>query len=63
MSMNVTLRQIVDARDALMSLSTQKLPIKTAYNVSKIIRKANADLEVLTQVRQDVIFSLHARRH
>lgn len=55
MSMNVTLRQIVDARDALMSLSTQKLPIKTAYNVSKIIRKANADLEVLTQVRQDVI--------
>jgi hypothetical protein len=59
MPITVTLKQIVDARDSLMSISQQKLPIKPAYNISKIIRKANQELETLTQVRQDVI-SRHA---
>lgn len=53
--MNVTLKEIVDAREALMNLSQQKLPIKIGYNVSKIIRKANTELEILTKVRQEVI--------
>lgn len=53
--MQVTLRQIVDAREALMNLSQQRLPIKQGYNVSKIIRKANTELEILTKVRQDTI--------
>ena len=53
--MQVTLKEIVDAREALMNLSQQKLPIKIGYNVSKIIRKANAELEILTKVRQEVI--------
>lgn len=59
MSISVTLKQIVDAREGLLNLSQQKLPIKPAYSISKIIRKANAELEVLTQTRQDVI-SRHA---
>lgn len=53
--MQVTLKEIVDAREALMTLSQQRLNIKTGYNISKIIRKANAELETLTKVRQDVI--------
>ena len=55
MSITVTLKHIVDSRDALMTLSQQKLPIKISYNVSKVIRKANAELETLTKVRQEVI--------
>lgn len=55
MTITVTLKHIVDSRDALMTLSQQKLPIKISYNVSKVIRKANAELETLTKVRQDVI--------
>jgi hypothetical protein len=53
--MQVTLKQIVDAREALINLSQQKLPIKIGYNVSKIIRTANKELEILTKVRQEVI--------
>lgn len=53
--MQVTLKEIVDAREALMTLSQQRLNIKTGYSISKIIRKANAELETLTKVRQDVI--------
>ncbi len=55
MSIRVTLKEIVDCRDALMNLSQQKLPIKTGYNISKIIRKANTELEFLTKMRQEVI--------
>lgn len=55
MTITVTLKHIVDSRDALMTLSQQKLPIKISYNVSKVIRKANAELETLTKVRQEVI--------
>ena len=55
MSITVTLKHIVDSRDALMTLSQQKLPIKISYNVSKVIRKANTELEILTKVRQDII--------
>lgn len=53
--MNVTLKEIVDAREALMNLSQQKLNIKTGYNLSKVIRLANKELEILTKVRQEVI--------
>ena len=53
--MQVKLKEIIDARDALMTLSQQKLDIKTAYNVSKLLRKINPELEELTKVRQDVI--------
>lgn len=53
--MNVTLKEIVDAREALMTLSQQRLPIKVGYNVSKVIRKANTELEILTKLRQEVI--------
>lgn len=53
--MQVTLKEIVDARDALMTLSQQRLNIKTGYNISKIIRFANKELETLTKVRQEVI--------
>ena len=35
--MQVTLKEIVDAREALMTLSQQRLNIKTGYNISKII--------------------------
>ncbi len=55
MSITVTLKEIVDCREALMSLSQQKLNIKTGYNISKIIRKANTELELLTKIRQEVI--------
>lgn len=55
MSILVTLKQIVDCREALMSLSQQKLPVKSAYDISKIIRKANEHLEHLTKIRLDVI--------
>jgi hypothetical protein len=51
----VTLKEVVDVRDALMNLSQQRLNIKTGYNISKIIRFANKELETLTKVRQEVI--------
>lgn len=53
--MIVTLKEVVDAREALMSLSQQKLNIKTGYSISKIIRMANKELETLSKVRQEVI--------
>ncbi len=53
--MIVTLKEIVEARDALISLSQQKLDIKTSYSISKIIRKLNPELETLTSLRQEVI--------
>lgn len=55
MAITVTLKEIVDCREALMNLSQQKLNIKTGYNISKIIRKANTELETLSKVRQEVI--------
>lgn len=55
MTIQVTLKNIVDAREALMTLSQQKLNIKTGYNLSKVIRLANKELELLTKVRQEVI--------
>lgn len=55
MAITVNLKSIVDARESLMSLSQQKLNIKTGYNISKIIRKANTELEFLTKMRQEVI--------
>lgn len=55
MPISVTMKQIVDARDSLLTISQQRLPIKPAYAISKIIRKANVELETLTQVRQGVI--------
>ena len=51
----VTLKEIVDCREALMTLSQQRLNIKTGYNISKIIRKANVELETLAKIRQEVI--------
>lgn len=53
--MLLKLRELIDAREALISLNSVKLPIKVAYSISKIIRKANAELETLTKVRQEVI--------
>lgn len=51
----IKIKEIVDARDALMSLSQQRLNIKTGYNISKIIKFANKELETFTKVRQEVI--------
>jgi hypothetical protein len=53
--MKVTLKQIVDAREALLNLSKQKLPLKQSYNLSKVIRKANVELDSLNTVRQGLI--------
>jgi hypothetical protein len=53
--MKLKLRELIDAREALVELNAIKLPIKTAYSVSKIIRKANQELEFLTKIRQEVI--------
>lgn len=58
MSINVSMKNVVDAREALMTLSQQRLPIKSAYSVSKIIRLANTELEFLTKTRQDIISRL-----
>ena len=56
--MQVTFKEIVDARESLMNLSQQWLPIKVGYNISKVIRKANTELEFLTKTRQDIISRL-----
>lgn len=53
--MNVTLREIVEARDALMTLSQQKMNIKMSYNVGKMLRKINIELDELNKKRQAII--------
>lgn len=55
MSISVTLKEIIDCRDSLISLSQQRLNIKTGYNISKIIRFINKELEILTKIRQDIV--------
>lgn len=56
--MNVTMKEIVDAREALVFLSQQKLSIKLSYTISKLLRKINVELEALSKARQEVISRL-----
>lgn len=58
MSIQITLKEVVDAREALVMLSQQKLNIKMSYNISKMLRKINIELETLSKVRQEVITRL-----
>lgn len=53
--MNVTIREIISAREALTNLGQQKLPIKIGYSVSKIVRFANKELAAFATVRSDIL--------
>jgi hypothetical protein len=53
--MKVTYKKIFDARDALVSLSNAKLPIKISYGINKLIRKANQRLTDLSGDREKII--------
>ena len=55
MVISVTLREIVEARDALMTLSQQKMNIKMSYNIGKMLRKINIELDELNKKRQAII--------
>jgi flagellar motor switch/type III secretory pathway protein FliN len=53
--MNVTLKEIVNAREALTNLGQQKLPVKISYGISKIIRHANKHLNELTETKNSIV--------
>lgn len=53
--MNVTLREIITAREALTNLGNQKLPIKIGYSVSKVIKFANKELRDFAEVRDSIV--------
>lgn len=53
--MQITLKEIVDARDAFINLSKLRLPIKQGYDFAKIIRKCNNELEIFQGIRKDII--------
>ena len=55
MSISVTLKDIVEAREALITLSQQKMNIKTSYNIGKMLRKINIELDELNKKRQSII--------
>ena len=58
MTIQVSLKEVVDAREALIYLSQQKLNIKLSYNISKILRKINTELEGVSKVRQEIVTRL-----
>lgn len=50
--MQTTLREIITAKDALTNLGNQKLPIKTGYSISKIIKFINRELRDFANTRE-----------
>jgi hypothetical protein len=53
--MNITVKEIIIAKDALSALANHKLPIKTSYSISKLIRIINKELESFNSIRQTII--------
>lgn len=56
--MIVTLGQITDAEPALKTLSGLRLPIKSSYRIAKLLRTAQAELEIFRERRNDIIKEL-----
>lgn len=49
--MRLTVGQLLGAESALRTLSTLRLPVKTAYAVSKLLKLAAKELEVVNEQR------------
>jgi len=52
---SVTLREILIAKPALESLSSIKLPIKTSYHISKLIRLLNHEINEFEDYRVKLV--------
>jgi hypothetical protein len=52
------LKQIYQSIEALQLLMEERLPIKTAYNIARILRKVNGELELFDQQKNSLIKEL-----
>lgn len=55
MPITITLRQLLDAQPALQRLSSEKLPIKLAYNVARLIRVLQPELDDFFKQRNELV--------
>ena len=53
--MRTTIKQIIQASEALQSIYNQKLPATAAYTLFKIIEKADKELELFNQIRTKLL--------
>src|SRR6266849_2778635 len=53
--MTVTLKQIINAKDALYRLANLKLPIKKAYTITKLINKLEVELNNFNKLHIQLI--------
>lgn len=53
--MKIKLKQIVESVDAIKRLVDCKVPVKTAYTLSKIVTHVNRELEAFEGIRKGII--------
>lgn len=53
--MNVKLSEILNAREILGKLSDEKLPVKAAYSVAKLVKRVNEELNTFNDMRQALL--------
>ncbi len=55
MSIRVTLRELLEAQPALQRLSNEKLPVKVAYNVARMMRVVQPEVEDFYKQRNALV--------
>jgi hypothetical protein len=53
--MTVTLRQIIEAQNAMQSLVVQQLPVKQAYHLARLIRMCEPEVKQFNEQRNALI--------
>lgn len=56
--MKLTLKQVVESKDALQHLMDCKLPVKTAYNLQRDLRKVLVEIESFNQFHDQKVKEL-----
>ena len=54
-TIKLTLRQLLDAQPALQRLSSERLPVKLAYNVARLIKVLQPELDEFMKQRDELI--------
>jgi len=53
--MNITIKNILDSKEALERLAVEKLPVRTSYNLGKFLKAVNKELEIFNEFRNELL--------
>lgn len=53
--MEITLKTLLDSKEALERLVAEKLPVRTSYNLGKFVKAANQELETFNSFRTKLL--------